>query len=256
MTKDTNFDKHSIRFKKNIYDTPKGQLRLKLVLDDLMENTPVLKQNQSLTILDAGCGMGQVSTFLAKKGHHLTVCDISSSMIELTKERFLEADLSADSYIHGSIQKLDDQHNNKYDVIVFHAVLEWLDNPELIIPEIKQRLKPGGYISLMFYNLNSIIFYNLLKGNFHKVMKKDFTGHPGGLTPINPINPQDLEKWLDNSHISVLKRTGIRVIYDYLNKQLKDNRAFDDIFALEAIYGQQSPFNMMGRYLHYICKIK
>jgi len=254
MSKDTNFDKHSIRFKKNIYDTPKGQLRLQLVLDDLMTNTKILQEGRSLDILDAGCGMGQVALHLAEQGHRLTVCDISTAMIDSTQTSFKASGRSAD-YINSSIQELDSQHSHKYDVIVFHAVLEWLEKPELIIPEIKKRLKPGGYISLMFYNLNSIIFYNLLKGNFRKVMKQDFTGHPGGLTPTNPINPDELEMWLINNQITVQKKTGIRVIYDYLSKKLKNERSYEDLLSMESIYGQQEPFNQMGRYLHYICTV-
>lgn len=254
MSKDTNFDKHSIRFKKNIYDTPKGQLRLQLVLDDLMTHTKILQAGHSLDILDAGCGMGQVALHLAEQGHRLTVCDISSAMIDTTQKRFEEAGRVA-KYFNSSIQKLNSEHSQKYDLIVFHAVLEWLESPELIIPELKKRLKPGGYISLMFYNLNSIIFYNLLKGNFRKVMKQDFTGHPGGLTPTNPINPDEVDLWLKNNQISVHKKTGIRVLYDYLSKDMKHERSYEDLYSMESTYGQQAPFNLMGRYLHYICSI-
>lgn len=254
MSKDTNFDLHSTKFKKNIYNTAKGQIRLKIVLDDILQNIPILNDDTTITILDAGCGMGQISKALMQQSRAMTLCDISADMLSMAKET-LGSNHSNIQYIHSSLQDLGDEHDQQYDLIIFHAVLEWLDDPQAIIPILKKRLKPGGYISLMFYNLNSIIFYNLLKGNFKKVLQQDFRGHPGGLTPINPINPLELDGWLDENQIKTLKKTGIRVLYDYLKKDLKENRSFEDIIEIESIYAHQEPFNMMGRYIHYICQI-
>lgn len=253
MSDDTNFDKHRHRFRKNIYDTDKGRLRLDVVLKDLLENTPVLQNKQSISILDAGCGMGQVALTLAQQGHELTLCDISSEMLSIAQSNFEKQGQKATFY-HTSLQDLDSSHDHHYDLIIFHAVLEWLEDPQAIIAELKKRLKPGGCISLMFYNLNSIIFYNLLKGNFRKVLNQDFAGHPGGLTPTNPINPEDLDTWLVNNQLLVIKKTGIRVFYDYLNKKLKDERSYKDILEMEMRYCGQQPFNMMARYVHYICQ--
>lgn len=254
MNKDTNFDQHSSRFKKNIYNTPKGQIRLKLVLSDILNNIPVLN-DEPINILDAGCGMGQISKALLNSQRQFTLCDISSDLLETAKDS-LGTNNSNIQFIHSSIQDLNSEHNKKYDLIIFHAVLEWLDDPEAIIPILKSRLKDGGYISLMFYNLNSIVFYNLLKGNFRKVLKQDFKGHPGGLTPINPIDPENLDNWLESNQIIVHKKTGIRVLYDYLNKNLKESRSIEDIIEMESIYAHKTPFNMMGRYIHYICQAK
>jgi len=252
MSKDINFDKHSKRFKKNIYQTDKGRLRLKLVSDDLFAHTPVLNCDQSIKILDAGCGMGQVSLSLAKQGHSVTLCDISAELLETAASEFQQQGLDA-VFINTAIQQLSEDHYQQYDLIVFHAVLEWLDQPDKIVSELKKFLKPGGYISLMFYNRNSIIFYNILKGNFRKVLKQDFKGHPGGLTPVNPIDPIELDQWLVAADIEVIKKTGIRVFYDYLNKDLKQARSFEDVLKMEQLYSAEPGFYMMGRYIHYIC---
>ena len=254
MSKDTNFDQHSSRFKKNIYDTAKGQIRLKLVLQDIMQNIPILNDHKTINVLDAGCGMGQISKALFQKNRQFTLCDISSDMLTMARET-LGTDNTNTQFIHSSVQDLGTEHDHKYDLIIFHAVLEWLDKPEAIIPVLKRRLKPGGYLSLMFYNVNSIIFYNLLKGNFIKVLKQDFKGHPGGLTPINPIDPVELDSWLESNQFKTHKKTGIRVLYDYLNKDLKESRSLEDIMEIESIYAHQEPFNMMGRYVHYICQL-
>ena len=86
MSKDTNFDLHSSRFKKNIYDTPKGQIRLEIVLKDMKENIPLLNNNQQISVLDAGCGMGQVSNALLTPMRQFTLCDLSQEMLQSARE--------------------------------------------------------------------------------------------------------------------------------------------------------------------------
>ncbi|MCK4711017.1 MAG: tRNA uridine 5-oxyacetic acid(34) methyltransferase CmoM, partial [Gammaproteobacteria bacterium] len=73
--------------------------------------------------------------------------------------------------------------------------------------------------------------------------------------PTNPIEPDDVDKWLINNQITVLKKTGIRVLFDYLNRDLKAKRSLEDIIEMESIYAHKAPFNMMGRYIHYICQL-
>ena len=57
MSINTPFDRLSNRFSHNIYNTPKGQIRLALLKQDLAER---LKKPQQ-QILDAGGGQGQLA---------------------------------------------------------------------------------------------------------------------------------------------------------------------------------------------------
>ncbi|GAL25562.1 S-adenosylmethionine-dependent methyltransferase functionally coupled to the MukBEF chromosome partitioning mechanism [Vibrio variabilis] len=40
---------------------------------------------KTLKVLDAGGGLGQVSQRIAERGHHITLCDLSSEMLKLAK---------------------------------------------------------------------------------------------------------------------------------------------------------------------------
>jgi S-adenosylmethionine-dependent methyltransferase len=251
MAKDKNFDVHKERFKRNIYDTPKGLIRLNILTRDLEAHIPDI-HHTTLNILDAGCGMGQLSLQLAKRGHLLTLCDMSTEMIQQASELFLNEGNTA-SFHHKSIQEFCTQSPDQYDIVLSHAVLEWVENPVHLIEALSSKVKPGGYLSLMFYNVNAAIMFNLLKGNFRKVIKDDFSGHPGGLTPTNPIDPDDVDKWLIEAGFHVKARTGVRVLYDYLSRDLRQNRSLEDIMELEYQFSTKSPFNMLGRYLHYVC---
>lgn len=252
MTKDQNFDVHKERFKRNIYDTPKGIIRLNILQRDFHQYIPGINDS-ALSILDAGCGMGQFSSYLAQKGHQLTLCDVSSEMIKQAQQLFNQEGLAADFHL-SPLQDFCQNSDQQFDLVLSHAVLEWMDKPECLLESLKLKVKPGGYLSLMFYNVNAVIMFNLLKGNFRKVVKNDFTGHPGGLTPTNPIDPDEVHNWLNIAGFQLLHETGVRVIYDYLSKDLRNARSLEDIMQLEYEFSVKKPFKMLGRYLHFICQ--
>jgi S-adenosylmethionine-dependent methyltransferase len=149
---------------------------------------------------------------------------------------------------------LDSLKKSTFDLVVFHAVLEWLADPESGLQQVMTKVHKGGYISLMFYNKHAVIMKNLLKGNFHKVLSNDFVGLKGGLTPISPLDPDDVYSWLASSGFSVISKTGIRVVHDYLSKDLQASRSYEDILHMEKLLCRKEPYLSLGRYIHIIAR--
>ncbi|MFX6209449.1 methyltransferase domain-containing protein, partial [Acinetobacter baumannii] len=75
------------------------------------------------------------------------------------------------------------QLTEPYDLVLCHAVLEWLAEPHAILPVLHQLCAPGGWLSLAFYNRDALIYRNLLKGHFRKLRKERFAGEGQSLTP-------------------------------------------------------------------------
>ncbi|MBT4837634.1 MAG: hypothetical protein HON94_09855 [Methylococcales bacterium] len=68
-------DKHLVRrLKKNIYNNPKGKLRLKFISSDFSRFIPEINQKQR-NIIDTGCGFAQFALELKKSGHQLSCCE-------------------------------------------------------------------------------------------------------------------------------------------------------------------------------------
>ena len=65
-----------------------------------------------------------------------------------------------------SAQQVAQHLDNPADLVLFHAVLEWVAEPEAILAALYDALAPGGVLSLMFYNLHGLILQNLAHGNF------------------------------------------------------------------------------------------
>ena len=249
---DRNFDDLCERFRKRIYRDPKGEIRLRLLQQHLQE---ILGEAQApWRILDAGCGLGQMALWLARQGHEVVLCDLSSRMLAQARAGFEAEGLAARArFHHRPLQALSAEQLGRFDLILCHAVLEWLAEPRAALPHLAGLLAPEGRLSLMFYNRHAIVWRNVLLGNFRKVMSGRFAGAPGGLTPINPLDPQEVETWLVDSGLLLEARAGIRVFYDYLGRDLQARRSLDDVLALERRHYTREPYWRLGRYVHFLC---
>lgn len=253
IKKDRNFDNLVDKFKRQIYDSVKGELRLQLLKEDLRS----LYQQPQLTIWDAGCGFAQIAQWFAeaeKSNHELLLCDLSKKMLTEAKNHFGNAGLDAEFQL-GAAQDLAPQLPT-FDLVIFHAVLEWLVDPQKTLQAVAEKVKPDGYLSLLFYNRNAMVYTNVLKGEWRWqfVIEDAYLGKGKGLTPPNPQYPHVVQQWLDELGFKVETHTGIRVFHDYLNPQVLANSDQTELLELEKQYCRLPTYRDMGRYIHLLAK--
>ncbi|MCE3252584.1 MAG: SAM-dependent methyltransferase [Cellvibrio sp.] len=261
---DRNFDDLAKRFKKNIYGGLKGDIRLAVLNRDCAAHLPIAPFNPNnlsdrWTILDAGGGQGQFSLQLAQAGHKVVICDISAEMLKLAQEQVEQLGLSDRvQLIHCALQDLQ-QHlpngQHQFDFVICHAVMEWMQEPELLLPCLLNYIKPHGYLSLTFYNIHSLIYKNLLRTNFKKIINKDYGGSRGSLTPINPLEPQQVLDWLAALRLQLLSHSGIRVFHDYIFNEEHRARDSQILLQMELEFSRQEPYRSLGRYVHLLAKM-
>lgn len=257
MTKDRNFDDLARRFSANIYGSPKGQIRLALLQEDIDSLLTRIPANTKLSILDAGCGLGYMALYLARQGHKVVLCDHSAEMIQRAKQVFAEQAPDASvTFINSAVQDLEQHIQDQFDLVLFHAVLEWLNEPQRTLEVLLKFLRPGGYFSLLFYNRNSLVMRNLLRGNFRKLAAEQYAGDPNSLTPTNPLLLEDVNAWLEALGLRILSRTGVRIVYDYLPREIREQRSLNDIIEMERRFCRQEPFVALGRYIHVLAQRK
>ena len=256
---DRNFDDLAKRFQKNIYGGLKGEIRLAVLNRDFSEHfnyAPFTEKmsTKSLRILDAGGGQGQFSLKFAQAGHFVVICDISIEMLKLAEQEVVELGLQKQvQLIHCAIQDLPKHFNAEecqFDVVLCHAVLEWVTNPQDLLASLNQYLRPGGFLSLTFYNLHSLIYKNLLRTNFKKIQTNDFGGARGSLTPINPLYPEQVFEWLTVLPLINLATSGIRVFHDYIFNEEHRERDPASVIELELAFSRRVPYQLLGRYIH------
>lgn len=247
---DRNFDNLVDKFEQKIYATTKGEWRLKLLKEDLA----FLRRQDKLSVWDAGCGFAQIGQWFAEQGHQLTLCDVSKKMLRRAEDNFARADLQA-QFHHRSAQLLAAELPD-FDVIMLHAVLEWLADPLTSLRTILQRVKVGGYLSLLFYNRNAMVYSNTLKGGWRlkNLLNDSYMGQGSKLTPPNPQYPHEVVAELEKAGFEILKHTGIRVFHDYLTPEALAHSDQNELFDLEYRYCRLPTYRDMGRYVHLVCR--
>lgn len=250
---DRNFDDITHKFAKNIYGTTKGRIREVIIWQDIETILSHFPNQQPLTILDAGGGQGQIACKLAKIGHHVTICDISLQMLAVAKERAEANDLDL-NYHHCAIQELPDYLLQSFDIVICHAVLEWVTDGPILLSSLKKLLKPNGVLSLMFYNYHGLLFRTITLGNFGYVQAGLKKRKKKTLSPDYPRKPDEVYQWLAKLNFNIINKTGIRVFHDYLIDKSKQQERFDELLELEKQFCRQEPYISLARYIHVVAK--
>lgn len=248
---DRHFDALAARFAEKIYGGAKGAIRLAVLQADLAEVLPP----GPLRVLDVGAGLGHMSLWLAGQGHQVTLAEPAGPMLEGARQQFAEAGLPA-TFLQAPWQALEGQLQEPFDLVLCHAVLEWLEQPEAILPVLRRFTAPHGWLSLAFYNRDALIYRNLLKGHFRKLRSgRQFAGERQSLTPQQPLDPRELEAQLAPGW-TVCHKSGIRVFHDYMPADFQARTDLADLVDMELAHRRHPAFAGLGRYLHWLCRTR
>lgn len=248
--KDRNFDDIAEKFARNIYGTTKGQLRQAILWQDL-DRLLAGVGDKKLRVLDAGGGEGQTAIRLAQLGHHVTLCDLSQEMVARAQRAAEEKGVSGNMhFIQCAAQDIAQHLESPVDLILFHAVLEWVAEPVAMLRTLWSVLTAGGALSLMFYNANGLLMHNMVAGNFAYVQAGMPKRKKRTLSPDYPRRPEEVYAWLADIGWQVTGKTGVRVFHDYLREKHQQHECYDALLELETQYCRQEPYISLGRYIH------
>ncbi|MFE8048420.1 tRNA uridine 5-oxyacetic acid(34) methyltransferase CmoM [Brenneria goodwinii] len=247
---DRNFNDIAEKFAQNIYGTTKGKLRQAVLWQDL---SGLLAQfpERPLRILDAGGGEGHMACRLAALGHQVLLCDLSDEMIQRAKNAATAQNVDHNMrFVQCAAQDIGQYMERPADLILFHAVLEWVAQPQQVLKILYDCLSLDGVLSLMFYNRHGLLMRNMVLGNFAYVQAGMPKRKRRSLSPDHPLDPQQVYGWLDELGFSISGKTGVRVFHDYLQNKQQQSDNFAEILELEQRYCRQEPFVSLGRYIH------
>ncbi|WP_227679964.1 methyltransferase domain-containing protein [Psychrobacter frigidicola] len=272
---DRSFDAIADHFEKKVYGGLKGDIRLAVLRRDIFEYTEQMTKTlgRPLRILDVGAGLAQIAIDLAVQGHSVIVNDISANMLDKAKASFEKQKATADNDVLDTVtfgtanfgeikwyvcpyQQLEDRlaadnKADKFDLVLCHALLEWLAEPAAIIDFFDSQLTEKGALSLCFYNPASFDYRNLIMGNFNLLDNTDYKAdNKKSLTPNYPVAKQEVESWLQQHHYHIVLESGLRVFHDYAPLKRGGHNDPEAVIRMELRYSRKEPYKRLGRYLH------
>jgi ubiquinone/menaquinone biosynthesis C-methylase UbiE len=132
------------------FRTKLGSLVDKVETDLVMS---FITDDQKLRILDYGCGTGNYSFKLFNLGHNLTGYDISENMLAEAKQK-AKIDGNNIDFILGDGKKLPFE-DDSFDMAVSVTAIEFIENVNLAVSEIRRVVRPGGKIIIGTINGDS-----------------------------------------------------------------------------------------------------
>ena len=254
---DRSFDAIADHFEKKVYGGLKGDIRLAVLRRDIVAYCTQMSQTlgRPLRILDVGAGLAQIAIELAAQGHALVINDISANMLEKAQANAesVEKDLDIRWYIcpYQALEEKLASNTEKFDLIMCHALLEWLAEPAAVMNFFDKHLSANGALSLCFYNPASFDYRNLIMGNFNLLDNSEYKAdNEKSLTPNHPVAKEEVESWLRAHEYQTILASGLRVFHDYAPLKRGGHNDPDAVIRMELRYSQLEPYKWLGRYLH------
>ena len=153
---------------------------------------------------------------------------------------------------HQSIQDT----NGTYRLVCCHAVLEWVEEPEIVLNSVCERVAENGVLSLMVFNEVALIWKNVLFGRVEKVLAGRLHGFGNSLTPKHAFTIEQMTDALSKRGFQIDSISGVRVFHDFLSPQVREKlwSDSDTYLELELKYSTDPIHQQMGRYLHFVCR--
>jgi SAM-dependent methyltransferase len=103
------------------------------------------------TVLECGCGTGQLSHFLQLNNNHVLGIDMSLGSLRLAVEHKLRNGLDRSAFAQMNIFDMAIK-DNSFDVVISHGVLHHTFDAKRAFAQICRKVKPGGIVMVGLYN--------------------------------------------------------------------------------------------------------
>ena len=107
------------------------------------------------SVLEIGCGIGTAAVNFARFGAKYTGVELSAESLALTQQRFDVYGLQGDFYQGNAEELADSLPKKQYDMIYSWGVIHHTPNPDRVIAQVCDYLRPGGILKIMVYARDS-----------------------------------------------------------------------------------------------------
>ncbi|MFQ9922968.1 MAG: class I SAM-dependent methyltransferase [Beduini sp.] len=229
-------------YKRNV-EAPWGLLFYKIIWDQL-------GNLNNKKILDYGSGFGITANYLAAK-NEVTAIEPNEDMLQLRSSEH------AYTQLIGTLERLKQEPNEKYDVIICHNVLEYVEDRQTLLEEFHRVLKKDGFISIVKHNkLGKIMQKAVLEYKVDEAMtlldNEDVKSSNFGTIHLYENN--EIEVY-SKGLLKIDDYYGVRIFFALQNNDLKVKPGWlEEMFALERKADQIPQFRDIAFFHHLMIK--
>jgi len=242
-------------------ETPEGRLRSDLIFANLREFLPLAKQEDSLRVLDIGCGTGATAVRLARLGMHVTLLDSSLAMLDLAKRTAQEAGVTDKVILqHGDAAQLGNSfHTRSFDVILCHNILEYVDDPSAVLQGAARELRNSSAIlSVVVRNQAGEVLKAAIQTGDLTAAENNLTAEWGQESlyrgRVRLFRSDDVHVMLKAASLAIIAERGVRVVADYLPSRVSRSAEYERILGLERKLSSRPEFAAVARYLQLVAR--
>jgi S-adenosylmethionine-dependent methyltransferase len=238
-------------------ETPLGRLRQDLTLYHLLAYFADRPKRRA--ILDAGSGTGGYAWPLAQAGHRVILLDLSPTMLAIARESAREnaPERSGNlAYCCVAVERVAATFSEaRFDAVLVHTLLEYLDDPWRTLQDLVSLLAPGGVISILIANPHAdALRWALVKDDLERaraalhdeVSQADLFG-----LPRRTLASDLLLDRLREAGMVDIAQYGVRIFADYCPAgRLADPGFLDALWRLEVEASSMPAYMGIARYHH------
>lgn len=239
----------------------RAALRTGVVLDELLAalaSGPA--PGRGADVLDLGGGTGGLAVQLAGHGHRVTVIDPSPDSLAALERRAAETgttgQIAARQGDASSIPALVPP--GAMDLVLFHDVLEVVDDPVAAVRAGVSVLRHPGLVSLLVSNRAAAVGARIAAGRLAEArrMVTDPAGRTGPGDPLaRRFTPGELDALITAAGLTVRRTHGVRVFTDTVPAALLDDAAAAaDLLAIEQAVAGDPTYLPVATRLHALCE--
>jgi S-adenosylmethionine-dependent methyltransferase len=235
------------------YATVKGRVRTLVLHEQLLRHLPA----PPATVLDVGGGAAHQSLPLARLGYEVTVVDPSEAMLAKAEQRLTDEPVEVRRRVrlvqgHGESAR-EAVDGESFNAVLCHGVLMYLPEPEPMIESLCRCVAPGGLLSLMALNRQTLAVRPGLEGRWTEALAAfDATGEVGVLgTDTRADTVEELSELMVRGHVDPVAWYGVWLFVDWLDLPLDST----DVLAVAAVELQASmrdPYRQLSRVFHLV----
>jgi S-adenosylmethionine-dependent methyltransferase len=240
-------------FVEDAYASVKGRVRTFVLHQQLLRHLPRLPA----TVLDVGGGAGHQSLPLARIGFDVTVLDPSTAMLakaELRLRAEPEDVRRRVRLIEAPGERADmATAGQRFNVVLCHGVLMYLDKPEPVVGALCRCVEPGGLVSVMALNARTLAIRPALEHRWAAALAAFDAGSEVGALGMDTRGDtvEGLSELLRAAGVEPLQWYGVWLFSDWMQLPV-DTTDIVAVADVELEASLRDPYRSLSRVFHLV----